>query len=504
MAINLLNTGQTLSPAFNPIVFYVNSTNKNEQNFRYIVDVYSATTANRIGSFRLAPEIGTGYGLADIGQLLSSQLSKDIYPNSNCFKACTNDYFDYDLSLGEEYVFYWPFDDSTFTFGPSPFVGQTTLSSSTEIHYFQSGDTINVSQPGGLVNGVFTVLDTPDAYSVVINNDHVNFSAATGTSVYSDYASTVFFNLNSSAVTRYTAFNGAVAHQDFRDYYASAYTKSTNLPDERKFLTTVPDDYRVTLDNIMWLHYYDGQAGVNVSSMCVQTDTGGAYRFRNDYNNTLALSGETYRMSQVAVGPYNLVNFTMPSSVISGGTSIATMFSGVSWYDVYLEQLVLSTRVRVTEKKRFYINDKCFDWPNVELYFVDRLGSFIPANFQLKSIKSINVNKNSYTKQIGKLIKLENELIYGYDSIDDGQRSIGITEAENLSLESNYLTEAEMNFMRELITSPRVYIKENGKLWPVIVNDVNFEITRKINKKNFTAKVNITKANNNIINNING
>jgi hypothetical protein len=494
--ISFVVTAQTLNPVFNPVVYYLDSTNKNEQNYRYIVDIYSATTADRIGSYRLLPEINTGYGVADVGQMLSSQISKDLFQFAQSFTSCTQDYFNYDLSIGEEYVYYWPFFDSLFA-GP-PFVGQTVLSSITSVNFFQSGDTVFVTG-GTIPSGVYTVLDTPDAFSVVINANYVGgpLSGTPGTAVVSDYSNTVFFNLNSTGVTKQTAFNGAVAHQEFPTFYASAYTTNLSLPDERQFLTTVPQDYRVTLDNSMWLHFYNGRNGVTrPRALGVETSTGGYYTFNNPTFNSPSAS----TMDQVACGPADIINFTPTGATISG-QSIATIFSGVEWYDVYLlARFQLIDLARVTEKKRFYINNKCFSYPNVELYFIDRLGSVIPANFQLKSIKSITSSKNQFTKNIGGLVNNT----WTYDSIDAGNTTIGHVETEQLFAETDFLTESEMNFLRELKTSPRVYIKENGKLWPVIVNDTEFEITRKMNKKNFTCRVILTKANNNIINNING
>ncbi len=478
-----ITKAKSFAPAFNSIEFKIDSTNKNLLNFRYIVDVYSANTAQRIYSQRIMPEIVTGYGVVDLNAILSAQVTKSFFPNANSFTSCTKDYFDYDLSLGEEYVYFWPFFDSLFA--SSPFAGQTTLSSITSVHFFQSGDTLFVTG-GTIPQGVYTVLDTPDAFSVTINAPFVGgpLSGTPGSAVYSDYSNTVFFNLNSTGVTDYTVFNGAVAHQDFPFYTTSAYTLNTVLPDQRKFVTTVPQDFSVMLQNSMWLHYNNASGTTRPNQLIVQTPKG-LYSFTN------IISGNVDTMQQVACGPYDLLNFNPAVTVISGQTNI---FSGVDSYEIWLTRNVLGTDVRVSEKKRFKINDTCFKFPVIDLLFLDRLGSLIPFSFQLVSLKNINITRGQYTKL----------LPANYNTIDAGKTTIGVVEVEEMQIESNFVSDTDMAFLRELFTSPTVYIKENGNYWPVIMTDSSFPILTKNNKKNFTVKATIQKANNNIINNING
>jgi hypothetical protein len=498
--LNYVGIPDKLSPVFNPMVFYIDGSSKAEAGFKYIIDLYSAGTNDRIARYKPFPRPNDGYGIADVNQVLQSQVTYTMNQNNNSFISAPNDYIAYDVSLGEEYIYFWPFDDNLFTLSGSN-IGQTTLSSFTNsnIHYFQTGDTINVTQPSGTTNGVYTVIEVPNVYSIVIDKDWVSGGPAySGTAVYADFAKTIFYDVNTTGSTGNVAWNGAVAHQNFMSYTSSTYVLSTINPDSRLFLTTVPDNYRVTPDNSMWLHYYNQSGTTRPNKLNVQT-----YDRQNVplglYSYTNPLVGPVSLIEQVAVGPYNLTNFNPTGNTISG-QSIANLFNDVEYYDVWLTRNVLGTDLQISQKKRFYLNKSCFKYTNIEIYFLDRFGSFIPVNFQLQSVKSISVNKSSYDKYFGDLSGGR----YQYASTDFGKVSLEVTEIEQIVANSDWLNESEVEFLREVYTSPVAYIKEKGQLWPIYIQPEVKQIPNKNNKKNIAYQITFEKAYQNIINNVNG
>ena len=77
MAVSAVVEPNTTTPAYNPVVYWVDSTNKNETGFKYVVDVYDGG-GTQIAEYRVAPRIDDGYGVIDLSRLLSSQVSKDL------------------------------------------------------------------------------------------------------------------------------------------------------------------------------------------------------------------------------------------------------------------------------------------------------------------------------------------------------------------------------------------------------------------------------------------
>ena len=67
---------QQLMPAYNPIKYIIDNTNKNEPGFRYIFTIYSASSShipgNVVAQYKVLPEFGTGYGEQDISKLMHS------------------------------------------------------------------------------------------------------------------------------------------------------------------------------------------------------------------------------------------------------------------------------------------------------------------------------------------------------------------------------------------------------------------------------------------------
>lgn len=104
MAQTIIASPQMISPAYNPLKFIVDSTNKNKTGFKYIFDIYEAGTANKIGEYKVLPRINDGYGEEDLSKLLQTQVSWDLDTLSTSSYGAPNSYYLYDVKVGEEYV----------------------------------------------------------------------------------------------------------------------------------------------------------------------------------------------------------------------------------------------------------------------------------------------------------------------------------------------------------------------------------------------------------------
>ena len=553
MSISIIGRPDTFTPVFNPIYYYVESSNKNIDGFKYVVDVYTAGTTSRLARYKLFPRPIDGYGVADVNQILATQLSYFFNQNLNGFSTCPENFFNYQLQFGEEYATSWEFD----LVGPNGVNTRLTNTGGTAASYV-AGDQITVTMKSGAtnshLNGTFNVISSVASFGswfVTIGVGGTMSASESGSTVYADHRKTVFTNLSGATGT---TFNGAISHMDFPTYSSSTYNISSGTT--AQFLTNMPDGYRVKLENDMWWNFYSTHTGLNGNRLKIQTDYG-VYIYKNPYSAT----SET--MMTVSVGPQNIIDFspsattnsgTLPvfknnsynivSTINDGGklgvilnsstvytvddivklnTNIYTtdglyILSGVTGNyvvidtpfisgittgtvsqitDYYNVTLLSSGQTETSETLTVNINRDCFRYDNVELIFIDRLGSFIPANFELQSARKINIERSEYQTILGDLSGNK----WTYNSTDRGRNQINTSVVQSLDVRSNWLTEDEANFLEELYSSPIVYIKENGQLWPVIIRTNSYIIQTKNNKKNIQISLTLEYANNDRVQN---
>ena len=132
---------EQLMPAYNPIKYIIDNTNKNEPGFRYIFTIYSATgshiPANVVAQYKVLPAFSTGYGEQDISKLMQSSVHWD-YPTQN---PAIQSWYQYDVDLGFEFI-----DNEFYSAALADLGGnvQITINS----HPFIVGDQIIINQTG--------------------------------------------------------------------------------------------------------------------------------------------------------------------------------------------------------------------------------------------------------------------------------------------------------------------------------------------------------------------
>jgi len=564
------------SPVYNPIYFYpLNSTNYTLEGYKYIVDVYSGDTlSNRIGRYKLFPRPVDGYGIADINQLLSNQVGYYINQNLYTIADARPDYIRYNVSFGEEYTYFWDFNDNEYVLS-GPYTGKLKFVDSGTLPAYVAGDYVLVEQDPGFdnpnYNGIFLVL-TAYTGNVIVDYPHdVDTGVDPGTMYFNDRRKVEVLNI--ARQTGYTAFNGAIPHQDFLDYTSNTYLMSTGTTGQ--FLTNVPQNYRLKPTNSMWLNLYTDN--YKNTTYCLLNTRYGQYVFQNFLSGTpgvqifavgpglLDVSAQT--INQIGAFTWNNEQGTYPiiknkcwcydQAVQNGAyTNLINSSGEVSpWYNDYNDQIVdfnyggygdysqqatlintlsgNSVTVNIgftpesaipssgcirqltesfdiqwfdptglnatSEKKNFLIDWNTTRYGNVELVFIDRLGSLIPANFELQKTVTINISRSEYQTLLGD--KIGNTNKWGYDSTERGRNTLNTQTVKQIDLISNWITEEESEYLKELYTSPVVYIKENGKLWPVIIKTNSYKVVSKKNRKNIQIQISIEMANNDRVQN---
>ncbi len=184
MAQTTIASPQTFSPAYNPLKFIIDSTNKSLAGFRYIFDVYAAGTATKIAEYKVLPTYGTGYGEEDLSKLLQNQVSWDLDTELTSNYGAPNSFYAYDVKVGEEYVYEVAYTSSL-----------TNASGSVQINVsnsFAAGDQVIITQAdGGVANpqleGLHTVVSaTGSAFVVNVNWSTITDATINGSVSYAD------------------------------------------------------------------------------------------------------------------------------------------------------------------------------------------------------------------------------------------------------------------------------------------------------------------------------
>jgi hypothetical protein len=123
------------------------------------------------------------------------------------------------------------------------------------------------------------------------------------------------------------------------------------------------------------------------------------------------------------------------------------------------------------------------------LHFLNRLGGYESYSFSKRSKRLIDIQRKDFTK-LKYTIDSNGDMQYssGYVMNDDAVTYYGNFK-ERLELNCDWLTEAQLTWLSELVKSPQVYIEENGYLVPFKITDQSFEYKQRAGDRNFNLKI---------------
>jgi len=465
--MTLIAAPQDFTPAYNPCKFIFNSTNKNNEGFRYIFDVYESGTANKIAEYRVLPTYGTGYGEVDLSKLLSSKVSIDFEPTNYSEIDTPNTRYKYDVQVGEEYIVTYSYTASLVDNGGNVKITPTAA------HTFQVGDQVVVDAGTNLlITGLWTVLAITGTTDFTISALWSNVTDPTenGTVTYADKRKTVTRDIEDE-LNKYV-FNGALPWAQFNQYDLNTYL----LDDTYKlFLTSFPTSgINITPTQEVWFNGFNN--GVT-GRMVFRNSNGDSFYY--DVNNTEITT-------QLCVASPNL-NLT----VISG--SLPLIKDDTTYYDFYF---IDGSAPPDSQTYTFYIDQRCAINP-FHLVFLDRMGSWGSFAFQLRYTENGTVVKQSFNKDVQGFVSHEQ---WTYANTEAGLTTYSSTVDKMYTLNTNWMSEEMAIYFQELITSPSVYFYNGQEYLACQVMDNSFEVEKKRNKNLFKKTVTIKLANQDKVN----
>jgi hypothetical protein len=213
------------------------------------------------------------------------------------------------------------------------------------------------------------------------------------------------------------------------------------------FLTNYPSK-KVQLNDLGWT-YLLTDTPADVDRVRIETfDSTGASIAVFEVTNPIPHAVPLEDLLRMATGPGNL-NMIIPGQFISGAQPIIT--SSVSTYTM---QVFDNAANPSSELITFTIEEPC-RYETYRLHFLNRLGGFDAYNFTFRSQPTRETKRKSYTKADN------NVDVNGirYDHKDNGTVDYNITTRNKVKLRSEYLTEAEHDWLQELVDSPTVYLE---------------------------------------------
>ena len=95
----------------------------------------------------------------------------------------------------------------------------------------------------------------------------------------------------------------------------------------------------------------------------------------------------------------------------------------------------------------------------IRLTWLNQWGAWDYYTFNMKSAKSISTKGSTYQQLKGTW----NESAYRIDSFKGGKKAFRVNATEKISMNTDFVSEADSEWFEELINSPEVYILEGFK-----------------------------------------
>ena len=457
-----------LMPAYNPIKYIIDNTNKNEPGFRYIFTIYPAAgshiPANVVAQYRVLPVFGTGYGEQDISRLMQSLVT---YNETGLLYSGTpydssESWYQYDIDLGYEYI-----DNIEYTSDISP-DGLNTLIEY-PAHGFIVGDQVSITQAdGGVANpaleGLHTVITVDNANQFTVNvlwstitDDTIN-----GNVTYADLRKTQV--LDDEVIVDQEVFNGA-------------YNNTLNISDSNAFPSAAylgtmnPYGYLMTSNLPTNGPPYAPSAFPN-AVFYYNLRVYGAYNYEVEWYDMDDNLLDTYPFTPANDGIY---------SIFVGPTLLVTVDYYVSIY---------SDEGTANDFYYFKYDDRCTINTD-QLIYLDRMGSWQSFAFQLRTYEKGQITREQYNQYIdGQVISTE----WVGKELQKGFRTYNTNVTKTFDLNTNWMSQYDADRFQELLTSPQVYYSSDTYFCACVIENNTFEVFSQKNKKLIKQSVTIRLA----------
>jgi len=464
MATTIIAQPQVLMPAYNPIKYIIDNTDKNEPGFRYIFTIYPNNSNTQIAQYRVLPAYSTGYGEQDISRLMQSLVTWNFAQGQ-----VNESWYQYKIRLGYEYIDNIDYTSALTIDGLNTNIAYTA-------HGFQVGDQVVIVQAdGGVANpaleGLHTVIyAAANDFTVNVLWTTIGDPDINGNVSYADQRKTQV--IDDEIIEDQEVFNGAFS----LGIYAQGSFPSA--------------DYLGTLNPSFALTSLGNPANPSsaTNAAAIVADSGFIY-----YLMCRVYSGVTYTMSyyntvgdSLFLGPFShnpadgLYNFQVdPSTSANQNFYVEIVGDNGSEFRYY-----------------FQYDNRCAINEDV-LYYLDRMGSWQHFAFQLKTYEKGQISREMYNQHVDGQVT-DGQWVYSSEAM--GSRTYNTNVSNTLDLNTNWMDQYNANRFQELLTSPQVFYDNGTDTRACTIEATSFENFRQRNKNLIKQSVTIKLALNTPIN----
>jgi len=451
-----------MMPAYNPIKYIIDNTNKNEPGFRYIFTINPANVATQIAQYKTLPVYSTGYGEMDISKLMQALVTWNFE-----LGQVNESWYQYDIDLGFEYISNINYTSSLTDNGGNVRITFTA-------HGFVANDQILIVQSdGGVANpgveGLHTVL------SATANNFTIN-------ALWADVTN--------------AAIDGEVTYADFR----KTITPKDVIIQDREVFNGAYNNLIFNTGGVFPIADYLG-VDANIPQIALTTLT------PNDSTARALMTDNQifYLLARVYTGSYDVIYYDINGNVL-GSTNYACT-DGLHNFEInttdhsitqdfYVEIVANFGAEPVFGPYYFAYDNRCAINDDV-LYYLDRMGSWQSFAFQLKTYEKGQISREMYNQHVDGTV-VSTKWQQGEYAI--GNRSYNPNVMMTFDLNTNWMDQYNATRFQELLTSPQVFYSATGIDCACTVEATGFENFRQRNKNLIKQSVSIKLALNSPIN----
>lgn len=283
-------------------------------------------------------------------------------------------------------------------------------------------------------------------------NSYIGYSVEFG----EEYGGTEYLNLTSD--TGKYAWNGLF------NLYGSetAATYKIDVPSSSpKFLTRVRTR-RVTRVQYDYLHFL--LMGFACTPKIIAYNAAGSVLATSEIKLpwTASISDLSQFMVRFGAGVVQLNALT--AGELDSGTAGNVIPSGTAYYTIQIQ----TGGSPGSELYRFDIVEECSKYLPQYLYFLNPLGGFESVRCSMASRDKYNVSRKQFKRNNYTL----SGNTYAYDTSKHGITNYAVEKTKEVTLNTNWLTETEFEWLQDLIASPVVFL---GNI-PVNIVETSYEV----------------------------
>ncbi len=462
MAISIISTPNNFEPVYTigmPIV--ISSTLQAERNFKYIFDLYVNDTF--VGS-RVSPfPRPNGLGIFSPHSFLKDNLTVNVGPDLTTIKSNRNGFCRYYYQLGEQYNPNISFADTDLS---GTYLG-LTFSSNISSEFFVN-DIITISKDNIAINpwvdGTASITSITSNFSI-LTDKLIDPSVVFSSNEVGNITNVERINATSS---EYIAWNASRQYDEKSKDFEVEYVMQEDSV--AKFLSSYETSYLSNLTESKPI-YIDSYQSLDliVATYCAATYSSIFVEY--DYYD---VSGSSLGTEILGVGSpaFDNIRFIIPSGTKNitdiGGSGAGFISAGT--LDSYRITMYVGDGTPVTEMSdtfTYKIIPDCRPYDIISLTFLNKLGGFDYWDFNLVS---------KYVSQITRtqIDRAQNSLTWGGGN--RGRDIVYSKAVENWTINSDFLTDDDALFVRELVESSEVYlVNSDGTIDPIIITSDSWE-----------------------------